>query len=52
VAPEADLPLLMIFDDHEVATIDFAKREIAGDPDSMVSLTDFIAAYRPELIER
>ena len=52
VAPEADLLLLKIFDDHEVATIDFAKREIAGDPDSFVSLNDFIAAYRPELLER
>lgn len=52
VAPEADLPLLKIFDDHEVAAIDFAKREIAGDPDSIVSLTDFIGAHRPGLLEK
>lgn len=52
VAPESDLALLKVFDDHEVATIDFAKREIAGDPDSIASLTDFIAAYRPSQLEK
>jgi dimethylamine/trimethylamine dehydrogenase len=52
VAPAADLPLLKIFDDHEIAAIEFAKREIAGDPDSLDSLTDFLAAYRPDLLKR
>lgn len=47
IAPEADQPRLRVFDDHEVAAIEFAKRALRGDPDSATLLSDFIAAYRP-----
>ena len=42
VAPDADLPLLAAFDDHEIATIAFARRELAGDPASSAPLVEFL----------
>lgn len=44
VAPVADLPLLAAFDEHEMATIAFAKRELAGDPASSAPLVEFLRA--------
>lgn len=43
VAPEEDLPALKILTDHEVVTIDFAKKEIANDPDSLAPLYKYLA---------
>ena len=42
IAPEADLCALNNLTDHEVAAIEFAKRELAGDPDSLASLYDYL----------
>ena len=42
MAPEGDLYALNILMDHEVAAIEFAKRELAGDPDSLASLYDYL----------
>jgi dimethylamine/trimethylamine dehydrogenase len=43
MAPDADLPALNILTDHEVAVIDFAKKEIAGDPSSTTALLQYLA---------
>ena len=42
MAPEADLYALKSLTKHEVAAIEFAKRELAGDPDSMAPLCDYL----------
>ncbi len=42
LAPEADLPALKLLTHHEVMTIEFAQKEIAGDPDSMVPLREYL----------
>jgi dimethylamine/trimethylamine dehydrogenase len=42
MAPREDLLALKILTDHEVAAIDFARREIAGDPDSLDSLNQYL----------
>jgi len=42
MAPEGDLYALNILMDHEVAAIEFAKRELAGDPDSLAPLYDYL----------
>ena len=42
MAPEEDLYALNILTDHEVAAIEFAKRELAGDPDSLAPLYDYL----------
>ena len=42
MAPEEDLYALNILTDHEVAAIEFAKRELVGDPDSLAPLYDYL----------
>ena len=42
IAPEEDLYALKIFTDHEVAAIEFAKKELGGDPDSLSHLYDYL----------
>ncbi len=42
MAPEEDLCALNNLTDHEVAAIEFAKRELAGDPDSLTPLYDYL----------
>ena len=42
MAPEDDLPLLKQLTHHEVITIDFAHKEIAGDPDSLAPLRHYL----------
>ena len=42
MAPEEDLYALNILTNHEVAAIEFAKRELAGDPDSLAPLYDYL----------
>jgi len=42
MAPEEDLYALNNLTDHEVAAIEFAKRELAGDPDSLAPLYDYL----------
>jgi dimethylamine/trimethylamine dehydrogenase len=42
MAPAADLPALSILTDHEIAVIDFAKKEIAGDPASIEPLLQYL----------
>jgi len=42
MAPEDDLPLLKQLTHHEVVTIDFAHKEIAGDPDSVAPLRHYL----------
>ena len=42
IAPEEDLYALNILTDHEVAAIEFAKRELTGDPDSLAPLYDYL----------
>ena len=42
LAPEDDLPALKLLTHHEVATIDFANKEIAGDPDSLASIREYL----------
>lgn len=42
LAPEDDLPALEALTHHEVVTIDFANREIAGDPDSPAPLRAYL----------
>lgn len=44
-APEADKPAMQILIDHEVAIIDFARAELAGDPDSLRPLQDYLARF-------
>ena len=42
MAPEEDLYALNHLTGHEVATTEFAKRELSGDPDSLASLYDYL----------
>ena len=42
MAPGEDLYALNILTDHEVAAIEFAKRELAGTPDSLAPLYDYL----------
>ena len=42
MAPEGDLYALNILISHEVAAIEFAKRELAGDPDSLAPLYNYL----------
>ena len=42
IAPVADLPALNRLTNHEVAVIDFAQKEIAGDPGSMTPLLQYL----------
>jgi len=42
MAPEEDLHALKILTDHEVAAIDFAKKELANDPDSLATLYKYL----------
>ena len=42
MAPEEDLYALKNLTNHEVAAIEFAKRELAGDPDSLAPLCDYL----------
>ena len=42
MAPKEDLYALNILTDHEVAAIEFAKRELAGDPDSLAPLYEYL----------
>lgn len=43
IAPENDLPALNILTDHEVVAIEFAKLEIAGNPDSTQPLKQYMS---------
>lgn len=45
LAPPEDRPLCAIFVDHEVAAVDFARLEVAGDPDSHAPLEAFLARH-------
>ncbi len=47
LAPEADLATLRLLTDHEVAAIDFANKEVAGDPDSLAPIREFLDRRRP-----
>ncbi len=42
MAPEEDWGPLDILTEHEVAAIEFAEREMAGDPDSMAPLQEYL----------
>ena len=42
MAPDEDLYALNNLTDHEVAAIEFAKRELMGDPDSLAPLCDYL----------
>lgn len=42
LAPEVDLPALKVLTHHEVVTIEFAHKEIAGDPDSTAPLREYL----------
>ena len=42
MAPEEDLYALKKLTNHEVAAIEFAKRELVGDPDSLSPLCDYL----------
>jgi dimethylamine/trimethylamine dehydrogenase len=42
LAPDDDLPALKVLTHHEVVAIEFAHREIAGDPDSLAPLREYI----------
>lgn len=44
-APDADKPAVQILIDHEVAIIDFARAELAGDPDSLRPLQAYLARF-------
>jgi dimethylamine/trimethylamine dehydrogenase len=43
MAPKEDLPALNILTDHEVAAIEFADLEVAGAPDSVIPLLQYLA---------
>lgn len=45
LAPAEDQELLEPFTEHEVDGIDFAEREIAGDPDSTAVLARYIESF-------
>ena len=42
LAPEDDMPALKRLTQHEVAAIDFANKEVAGDPDSLASIREYL----------
>ena len=42
LAPKDDIPALKLLTHHEVLAIDFAKKEIALDPDSTASLREYL----------
>lgn len=42
LAPEDDMPALKLLTHHEVVAIDFANKEIAGDPDSLASIREYL----------
>ncbi len=42
LAPEDDMPVLKLLTHHEVVAIDFADKEIAGDPDSLASIREYL----------
>ncbi len=42
LAPKDDLPALKRLTHHEVVAIDFANKEIAGDPDSLASIRQYL----------
>ena len=42
MAPNEDLEALNILTNHEVAVIDFAERELAGDPNSLAPLIQYL----------
>ena len=42
MAPVEDLTALNVLTDHEVAVIDFAEKELAGDPDSLAPLLKYL----------
>ena len=44
MAPEEDRPAIRILNEHEVAAIEFAQKELAGDPDSTAPLRRYIDA--------
>jgi len=46
-APEEDSPALKLLTDHEIVLIEFANREIAGDPDSLQPVHRFINTPLP-----
>ncbi len=42
MAPSEDLYALKALTEHEVAAIDFARKELAGDSDSMAPLLQYL----------
>jgi dimethylamine/trimethylamine dehydrogenase len=42
LAPKDDLPALGLLTLHEVAAIDFANKEILGDPDSLAPIREYL----------
>lgn len=42
MAPKEDLPALNILTEHEVAVIDFAEKELLGDPESLTPLNRYL----------
>ena len=52
LAPEADLPALKLLTRHEVAAIEFAGRELAGDVDSTAPLHRYLEQCRVWLDSR
>ncbi len=42
LAPEEDLPALKLLTHHEVVAIEFAHKEVAGDPDSTALLREYL----------
>ena len=42
MAPVEDLTALNVLTDHEVVVIDFAEKELAGDPDSLAPLLKYL----------
>ena len=42
MAPAEDLPALNLLTEHEVAVIDFAEKELAGDPTSLTPLLRYL----------
>lgn len=46
LAPEAERAGLAVLRDHEVAAVDFARMELAGDPGSLSPLHDFLTRYQ------
>ncbi len=46
LAPEDDMPALKLLTHHEVVAIDFADKEIAGDPNSLAPLREYLDRRR------